>query len=257
MGTINRIDQKKVFLVASSKPERISWITEKIAGHITDPTVFHATDGATALAKFQNMPPHVLILDLESDLAKLTGMQVLDQALVLKGGESTAYILQGPPPEKEHHLDEIVTGRIQYWTNSTDESEFTACVMKALNYSSHQVESDFHLRFLAQGDVLLREGDTGDFVYFVIKGRLQASRHLNGQEVVLGKIEIGEFVGEMAYINGEVRNAQVQALSDCELIEVPVGRFDKILFRRPSWSKALMMTLSKRLKRSNEIKIQK
>ncbi|MCB0415661.1 MAG: Crp/Fnr family transcriptional regulator, partial [Bdellovibrionales bacterium] len=57
---------------------------------------------------------------------------------------------------------------------------------------------------------------------------------------------------EMAYINGEPRSADVVALSDCELIEFGVDRLDSLLFKKPSWSKALMKTLSKRLKRANE-----
>jgi CRP/FNR family cyclic AMP-dependent transcriptional regulator len=44
----------------------------------------------------------------------------------------------------------------------------------------------------------------------------------------------------------------VKALSDCELIEIPIGTLDTVLFSKPAWARALMMTLSKRLKRSNE-----
>ena len=48
------------------------------------------------------------------------------------------------------------------------------------------------------------------------------------------------------------RSANVEALTDCELIEIPIGTLDRLLYRRPSWSKTLMLTLSKRLTQANE-----
>ena len=61
-----------------------------------------------------------------------------------------------------------------------------------------------------------------------------------------------EFAGEMAYINNEPRSAFIEATSDAQLIEVPIELVDKILYKRPAWSKALMQTLSKRLKTANK-----
>ncbi|MGE3681281.1 MAG: cyclic nucleotide-binding domain-containing protein [Bdellovibrionales bacterium] len=228
--------------------------------HVARSTVFRATDGLTAAAKFQNLPPHVLITELK--LPKLDGLKLVDQALATKGAEFSAILILGPPPDQEQHLDQIVTGKVQYVSDAEigadikNAVEFTAGLMRALNYSAQQEKAEFHLRFLAKGDLLLREGDRGDFVYFVKKGQLRAYHARGGEEITLGMIGYGEFVGEMAYINGEPRSANVAATTDCELIEVPIGRFEKVLFKRPSWSKALMMSLSKRLKAANRTKSQ-
>lgn len=223
--------------------------------HVTNATVFAASDGLTALGKLQNAPPHVLITDIE--LPKVSALKLIDVALKAKGGESTAVIISAAPPPEGHHLDEIVTGRVQYYTaQPDDEPIFTKCLMRALNFTSHKEEAEFFLRFLAPGDLLLKEGDKADFVYFVKKGQLRAFR-MNGEtDVELGIIQFGEFVGEMAYINGEPRNANVQAITDCELIEVEIGKFDNVLFKRPSWSKALMLTLTKRVKAANAVKVE-
>jgi CheY-like chemotaxis protein len=246
------LDAKRIFLVVAHL-SRITAIQEAIERHVSQPTIFAATDGLTGLSKFQNVPPHVLIAEM--DLPKMHGLRLVDQALTAKGAESSAMILIGQPPAEERHLDEIVTGRVQYWT-SDSEDELATCLMRAMNYASQKDDhAEFHLRFLAKGDVLLKEGEKADFVYFVKKGDLEAVKRSENPPVVLGRIGFGEFVGEMAYINGEPRSADVTALTDCELIEVPVGRFEKVLFRRPSWSKALMLTLSKRLKQANESKV--
>jgi CRP/FNR family cyclic AMP-dependent transcriptional regulator len=73
-----------------------------------------------------------------------------------------------------------------------------------------------------------------------------------GKKVVLGNVESGKFVGEMAYINNEPRSAFIEEVSDAQLIEVPIELVDKILYKRPVWSKALLQTLSKRLKIANK-----
>jgi CheY-like chemotaxis protein len=230
-------------------------MTETINKHVTNPTVFQASDGITALSKLQNAPPNVLITDI--DLPKIAPMKLIDMALNGKNSGDTAVIISASPPPEGHHLDEIVTGQVQYYTAEEDPAAFVRCLTRALNYTSHKQEAEFFLRYLAPGDVLLKEGDKADFVYFVKKGQLRAYRESGGNDVELGKIGVGEFVGEMAYINGEPRNASVKAVTDCELIEVEIGKFDNVLFKRPSWSKALMLTLTKRLKAANAVKVDK
>lgn len=242
------LEDKKVFLVASANPEKIKWIEEQIAKHISKATVFTARDGLDAAAKLQNMPPHVVITDIE--LPKTTPMKLVEHAMSARGAESTAIVVCGPLPTEGTYLDEMVTGKINYYHADNDESEFVRSLTKALNFSSHKTQADFYIKFLAPGETLIKEGDKADFVYFVKKGQLVAYK----ADQELGKIEFGEFVGEMAYIDGKPRSASVKAITDCELIEVAVGTFDSVLFKRPAWSKALMMTLSKRVKAANEQK---
>ena len=119
---------------------------------------------------------------------------------------------------------------------------------------SHGKVSRFYIRFLARGDVLIREGDHAEFVYILKHGELSAWREREGRRVELGKIEPGEFVGEMAYINGEPRTANVEALTECELVEIPLGSLDRLLHARPTWAKSLLYTLAKRLQEANERK---
>jgi CRP/FNR family transcriptional regulator, cyclic AMP receptor protein len=250
------ISNKKIFLTVSASNEKLKWIADTINKHVTNATIFAASDGLIALNKLQNAPPHVLITDIE--LPKVSAPKLIDVALKTWGNDKTAVIITAPPPTEENYLDEIVTGRVQYYAAEPDNEEvFTKCLMRALNFTSHKQEAEFLLRFLVPGELLLKEGDKADFVYFVKKGRLRAFQANGSAEVELGFIDIGEFVGEMAYVNGEPRNASVQAVTNCELIEVEVGKVDSVLFKRPAWSKAMMMTLIKRLKASNAAKVKK
>jgi hypothetical protein len=245
----SNLEEKKIFLVACVHPDKSKWVEEAIAKHIAGAKVFTSRDGLDASSKLTNYPPHVLVADVE--LPKTTPWKLIEHALTSRGAENTAIIINGLPAEGRF-MDEMVTGKVQYFGTEGNEEEFNHLVAKALNFTSHQAPADFYLRFLASGDTLIKEGDKADFVYFVKKGQLKAHKGDAKSGQILGMVELGEFVGEMAYINGEPRSANVTAVSDCELIEVPIGTFDNVLFKRPAWSKALMMTLAKRIKAANK-----
>lgn len=243
------LETKKSFLIVTADKTRQDLYTYVINKHFTGSRVFSAYDGAEAASKMANVPPHVIILDL--DLAKISGFRLVEMILQDKGLEKSAIILTSIPVENLY-LDDMVKQKIQMLENPKKEAEFVQCLNKALNFVSHGDVSEYYLRFLAPKDFLIHQGEKADFVYIVRKGKLRAFQMDDNKEVTLGMIEPGEFVGEMAYINGEPRSANVEALTDCELIEVPIGTLEHILFQRPAWSKALMLTLSKRLKDANK-----
>jgi len=243
---------KKIFLIASDNPERVKEFTVLLHAHFPDCTLYSATDGATAWSKTDNVPPHVLIADAK--LPKLSGVKLLELMLAQRKLNSIAAILVGTLPQEESHLDEFVTGRLQYLGKSAGQQEFLSCVAKALSFAFHGKNTEYGLRFLAKGERLITEGEKAESVFIVKEGTLRAFRIVNGAEVLLGHIERGEFVGEMAYINGEPRAANVDSITAAELIEVPVGTLERVLYRRPAWSKTLMQTLAKRLKNANALK---
>lgn len=247
---VDNLENRKLFLVVSGQESNRRRFSELIDIHISKPVIFTAQDGSEALMKLENAPPHVLLI--EPSLNKTTGWQVIEHLLEDRKYKDTAVIILSPIPDQERFTDEVVIGRIQY-IDSNAESDLIKGFAKALNYVSHGEVSEFYLRFLAQNETLIREGDSAHFVYLVKRGRLRAYIVRDEKEIEIGTIQDGEFVGEMAYINNDTRSANVIALSDCELIEIPINHLDHLLFQKPSWSKSLMITLSKRVKRVNEM----
>ena len=69
------------------------------------------------------------------------------------------------------------------------------------------------LRRYAKGALLIQEGDAGDALYLIVKGRLRAfSIHVtNGREITYGNYGPGEYVGEMG-LDGGLRSASVMAM---------------------------------------------
>ena len=66
----------------------------------------------------------------------------------------------------------------------------------------------------APGELLLRQGDPGDSMYFVLAGRVGITyRSPDGAEQPLATFDSGDFFGEVSLLTGEVRGATATAMS--------------------------------------------
>jgi CRP-like cAMP-binding protein len=104
---------------------------------------------------------------------------------------------------------------------------------------------------LSAGEMLIHEGDESLEMYYVQSGTLAVFKRKGDSEHQIGTIIAGELVGEMSFLDKQPRSATVKAMTDCELIEVPHEKFDKLLNSHPKWFKALIHTLCDRLRKAN------
>ncbi|MBD3392276.1 MAG: protein kinase [Chitinivibrionales bacterium] len=70
----------------------------------------------------------------------------------------------------------------------------------------------FCTRNLQSGERVFAEGDTGDFAFTVVSGKVEVSRTVDGRKRVLAELGKGETVGELAIFTKEPRTATVTAL---------------------------------------------
>ncbi len=241
------LEDKRIFIIATGN-DKLNQALEGILGkNIKNINVYTATDGIDAQFKIDNVAPHVVIIS--SQIEKVNAVTLTKKLIARK--ERMAIIILSPEENTDNFMDEVVTGQVQYLTNVHNSNLFIRHVTRSMNWVSQTEDSLYRIKFLSADQTLIKDGEEGKSVYIVRSGRLKASKIQDGNEIILGYIEVGEFVGEMAYINGELRSADVVSLTNSELIEIPSHSLDSVLFSKPSWSKALMKTLSKRLKVSN------
>jgi CRP-like cAMP-binding protein len=84
----------------------------------------------------------------------------------------------------------------------------------------------------ARGDVVIREGDEGDYYYVVESGRFQVERLVGGARVVLAELKTGDAFGEEALVSDARRNASITALGDSQLLRLRRADFNELL-RQP------------------------
>jgi len=89
------------------------------------------------------------------------------------------------------------------------------------------------------GNVLLKEGDTSDFVLLVLTGKLEVFVERDGRDLVLTEANPGTILGELAMLCGIPRSASVRAKEDSVVLEWPDENFRTLLVRDPSLSQRI------------------
>lgn len=74
------------------------------------------------------------------------------------------------------------------------------------------------------GDVIIREGDDGDYYYLIDSGRARVTRSVGDVELPLAQLKAGDVFGEEALISDARRNATVTMASNGTLLRI--GRQD-------------------------------
>ena len=100
----------------------------------------------------------------------------------------------------------------------------------------------------ARGDVIIREGEEGDYYYVVESGRFQVERLVGGARVVLAELMSGDAFGEEALVSEAKRNATVVAQSEGRLLRLEKQRFNELL-REPLLRRATFEEASERVGR--------
>jgi CRP-like cAMP-binding protein len=81
------------------------------------------------------------------------------------------------------------------------------------------------------GEIVIKQGDDGDFFYVIVKGRCLVTREtpLNKEGIKLAELGMGDTFGEEALISDAKRNASVSMLSEGTLMRLAKDDFRKLL----------------------------
>jgi len=108
-------------------------------------------------------------------------------------------------------------------------------------------------RRFGAGEVVFREGDTGDTCYLVRAGHVRAVReHNDGRSITLATFGPGEIFGELAMFDEERRSATIEALEDTEAAAILGADMRRLLRAHPDIAVKLLRGLSQRLRETNE-----
>jgi hypothetical protein len=91
----------------------------------------------------------------------------------------------------------------------------------------------------APGDVVVRQGDPGDALFVVARGKL---RVIKGDKT-LREMDRGAVFGEMALLDGAPRAATVEAMTDAEVLRVPRSEFEALLDESPELARGVIRML--------------
>ena len=98
----------------------------------------------------------------------------------------------------------------------------------------------------APGDVVVSEGDPATRLYLIVEGTATVEQ---GAQGTVGKLEAGEFFGELALIEEHGRTATVRAETELTCIIIPAWEFRASLEEHPQMAIPMLTTIISRLHR--------
>jgi small-conductance mechanosensitive channel/CRP-like cAMP-binding protein len=103
-----------------------------------------------------------------------------------------------------------------------------------------------HLSF-GPGELILRQGDEGDSMYFVVSGEVAINYvGSDGSEVQVAVTSAGDFFGEASLLTGEIRNANAVALTRVDCYELDKAGLEGILGQRAELAEDMSVVLAHR-----------
>ncbi len=96
-----------------------------------------------------------------------------------------------------------------------------------------EILSRSELRNFADGETVVREGDTGDSIYVIKSGSASVVGHFFGRVVHLENLSEGDIFGEVAFLTGRTRTANVISKGGLEAYELDRLLLEELVERRP------------------------
>jgi CRP-like cAMP-binding protein len=107
---------------------------------------------------------------------------------------------------------------------------------------------DMQMRRLAQGDVIIREGETGSSFFVIVSGRVRVEKRLGKKRTTLAFLSDGAFFGEMALMHKAPRTASIVVASEeCRFFEFDKKMVKKTIAEYPSVQRVMRKFCEERL----------
>jgi CRP/FNR family cyclic AMP-dependent transcriptional regulator len=105
---------------------------------------------------------------------------------------------------------------------------------------------------LKKGETLFRQGDEGIALYLIVQGRIKISMSRRMDTITLAILSQGEFLGEMALLDGLPRSADAIALEQSYLYVLNRKDFLSFLIHNEKAVRAVLASLSMRLRKTDD-----
>lgn len=141
--------------------------------------------------------------------------------------------------------------------DSNEIKEFTSQVPIFQGLSGYELAAicdAMIFRKFVNNEIIVHEDDDESQTFFIIvQGKVNvAVLTPEGKQTILATLRKDDFFGEMSILDGEPRSASVIAASECKLFMLYRKPFLGILKRYPQITIQMLITMSRRLRRSNK-----
>jgi CRP/FNR family cyclic AMP-dependent transcriptional regulator len=98
------------------------------------------------------------------------------------------------------------------------------------------------------GDIIVRQGESGDCMYEILEGTVEVLREKNGRKVCLAVLSKGDFFGEMAIFEREARSASVRAMGEVRAMTIDKKTLMRRISEDPSLAFRILEKMANRIR---------
>jgi len=107
-------------------------------------------------------------------------------------------------------------------------------------------------RVYQSGENIVTQGETGDRMYVIQSGTVEVVRDDGANLVKLAELKRGDFFGEMALFDKDVRSATVRAQGEARVLTIDKKMFLRKVHEDPSLAFRVLEKMTKRIRELNE-----
>ncbi len=118
------------------------------------------------------------------------------------------------------------------------------------------IEDRLKRESFASGEVIVRQGDTGDSLYMITDGLVKVTkRDRTGKSRELARLRTGDYFGEMSLLAGQPRSADIVAVTDTDTVMLCKEDMDRIMLEYPAIAVHFSKVLTKRLRDTSQLNL--
>ena len=103
-------------------------------------------------------------------------------------------------------------------------------------------------KMFVKGSLICQEGEGGDSLYVISRGEVAIIKQTpQGREVWLRNLREGDFFGEFGFFTDQKRHANVKAMTECEVLEIPQNKLNGIIKTYPHLNQVLQNFFKQRV----------
>jgi small-conductance mechanosensitive channel/CRP-like cAMP-binding protein len=201
-------------------------------------------------------PPRCVLQELNPNYLKMAAVVWLKrpghETLALSGVNVRLYFAlrrAGVPATEITHLLEMkagggtTTGNL----NPVEVLRRTPILRLLSDPDLYEIGAHLHHLSFAPGEHIIRQGDGGDSMYFIVAGSVAISyRSSDGAERQVSQMDAGDFFGEASLLTGEQRSASAVALTQVDCYRLDKGGLQGVLNRHPELAEDMSVVMAHR-----------
>jgi len=107
-------------------------------------------------------------------------------------------------------------------------------------------------KLLQDGEVIVRQGEVGNCMFVIQQGQVEVLLKKGDADVCVAVLGEGDFFGEMALFDQEVRSATVRARGEVRILTLEKRTFLRRIHEDPSLAFRMLEKMSRRVRKLNE-----